>query len=180
VLAAAGAVLRSPHIKDPEVAGSARALLARTIESSSRRNRLHAIAVTPIAKQDITSPLFLAMRKAATDEDMDVRLSALARLVERTDRAEAVKALEAFAGQKDKPLLASRARHALASAGDIHIQAWIEEDLGSDDARVRLSAVDALAALGRAARGAPLLADKDPSVRTRAACALLLSSRAAH
>ena len=73
--------------------------------------------------------------------------------------------------------LASRARQLLASARDVRVQAWIEEDLGSDDGAVRLAAVGALVALGRASRGAPVLADADPGVRTRGACALILAAR---
>jgi hypothetical protein len=57
------------------------------------------------------------------------------------------------------------------------VQAWIEDDLRANDPYTRLSAADALAALGRSARGAPLLADADASVRTRAACTLMVAAR---
>jgi hypothetical protein len=40
-----------------------------------------------------------------------------------------------------------------------------------------MSAGDALVALGRSARAAPLLADDDPGVRTHAACAILVAAR---
>jgi hypothetical protein len=40
-----------------------------------------------------------------------------------------------------------------------------------------MSAASALAALGRSARAALLLADPDVSVRTRAACTMLVASR---
>jgi len=55
------------------------------------------------------------------------------------------------------------------------VQAWIEQDLASEDASTRLLAASALSSLGRAARGAPLLVDKDPRVRARAACTMLLA-----
>jgi hypothetical protein len=185
-LSAAGAVLREPEIHDAEVEAAARAALARAIASGSHRRRLHAIAVTPLAPKphepasDVAN-VIAAIREAAQDEDLDVRISALERLAGEeapsADRGEAVKSLEALAGRTDDEPLASRARLALAHAGDVRVQAWIERDLTSTDARVRLAAVDALIALGRASRGAPVLADPDVSVRTRGACALLLAAR---
>ncbi len=183
VLAAAGAVLRAPRVRDAELLSAARARLARSIENDTLRNRLHAIAVAPLSPKEgepagVAAPILDAMRKASRDDDDGVRLAALSRLTEsKPDRDPAVLALEAMAGRKDKPELGSRARLALARAGDLRVQAWIEEDLGAKDPEVRLSAVDALAALGRSGRGAPVLADADPSVRTRAACALLLAVR---
>ncbi len=185
-LSAAGAVLREPEIRDAAVVAAARAALARAIASGSRRNRLHAIAVTPLAPKphepetDVAKTL-AALREASRDEDLDVRVSALGRLAgddaPRGDRAGAVTRLEALAGNADDESLASRARLALAHAGDVRVQAWIERDLASKDARVRLAAVDGLVALGRASRAAPALADPDASVRTRGACALLLAAR---
>ena len=72
---------------------------------------------------------------------------------------------------------AARARLALAQAGDLRIQAWIEQDLVAADPQRRLGAASALAALGRPARAVMLLADPDVSVRTRAACTMLVASR---
>jgi hypothetical protein len=57
------------------------------------------------------------------------------------------------------------------------VQAWIETDLVAHDVATRLAAATALAALGRAARAASLLADAEPGVRTRAACTVLLGVR---
>jgi len=185
-LSAAGAVLREPEIHDAEIEAGARAALARAIASGSRRNRLHAIAVArlvpkPHAAASDVAALIAAVEKASSDEDLDVRVSALERLAgaetSSADRADAVKRLEDLAGRTDDALLASRARLALAHAGDTRVQAWIEQDLASKEARVRLTAVDSLIALGRASRGAPVLADEDASVRTRGACALLLAAR---
>jgi hypothetical protein len=65
----------------------------------------------------------------------------------------------------------------LAAAGDTRIQAWIEQDLSSQDPHTRLLAANALVSLGRPARSAPLLADKDVSVRMRAACMVLSAVR---
>jgi hypothetical protein len=97
------------------------------------------------------------------------------------DRDAAVKALETVAGDArddgHAQELAARARYALASAGDVRIQAWIERDLAAPGAERRLGAASALAALGRSARAAPLLADGDASVRTRVACTLMVAAR---
>jgi hypothetical protein len=89
-----------------------------------------------------------------------------------------MRALEELAASPADPTgRASLARLLLAQAGDIRVQAWVENDLTSPEADTRVGAARALAMLGRAARAAPLLADADPSVRTRAACAILTASR---
>jgi HEAT repeats len=180
VISAAAAILRasmnrtSPY--DKETRESALALLLRTIDAGSRRDRSFALAVVPV--EDTTA--VLAIKKASTDAgDLDVRISALSRLLEvPTSRADAIKDLEALAQpDEDRPAIGPRARAALARAGDLHIQAWIEKDLANQDASIRLGALSSLAALGRPARGAPLLADADVRVRTRAACAIIVASR---
>ncbi len=181
-IAAAGVVLRTAA-KDAELASSATALITRTIAEGSRRDRLHAIA-----SARTSGPELEALRKAAKEEERDIRVPALARLLEsKPDHAAAVHDLEAIAGQgvkagsasQDGPTLeaASRARLALAYAGDLRIQAWIEQDLAAPDPQRRLGAASALAALGRPARAVMLLADPDASVRTRAACTMLVAAR---
>ncbi len=175
VISGASAVARSAP-KDRELHDSAVGLLVRSIATAPRRDRLHAIAVAPLGDADVLT----AMRKAAHEDDIETKVSAFARLLESpSDRAEAVKELETIAGQ-NYGALSSRARFALAIAGDLRIQAWIEADLLATDAQTRLSAVGSLAALGRSARGAMLLADPDPSVRASAACTLLSAPRTAH
>jgi len=183
-IGAAGVVARSRR-DDPELAGSANALLARTIESGSYRERLQALAMT---RAD--GPQLEAIRKAAKDEDREIRIPALARLLESpSDHDAAMKELEAIAsfGVKGSPTASSddgharevavRARQALASAGDVRIQAWIEEDLAASEPERKTRAASALAAMGRSARAAPLLADGDASVRTRAACTMIVAAR---
>jgi len=184
-IAAAGVVLRTAA-KDAELAASASALVARTITEGSRRDRLHAIAVSQLSPAE-----HKALEAAAKDDDLDIRVPALARLLDsKAHREPAMKELEAVAGQglggeggKSSPQdermreHAARARLALAYAGDLRIQAWIEKDLASKEAHRRLGAASALAALGRAGRAAPLLADPDASVRTRAACTMLVAAR---
>ncbi len=177
-IAGAGAVLRAPHA-DKELAASAAALLARTVESASHRERLHALAIMPLGDPALVA----AVAKAAGEGEVDpvVRVAALSRLTHVKERREAaVRDLEALARKiapGEDSDVARRARMALAHAGDLRVQAWLEEDLGAKDPSARLEAASALAALGRAARGAPLLADADASVRTRAACTLIAAAR---
>jgi hypothetical protein len=173
---AAGAALRRGS-RDPEVDASASALLARTIEKGSHRDQVHAIAAA-----QPTGLMLDALRAArAAPADVTVRVAALGRLLESApDRAASVTALEAIAGDKDRAAVASRARLALAGEGDLRVQAWLEADLVAPEPSTRLAAATALASLGRSGRAAPLLADADPSVRTRAACALILGARGGH
>jgi hypothetical protein len=172
VLSGAGAVLRG-EAKDDEVARAAIAHVVRAMATGTRRDKLHAVAVAQPKNPDLLE----ALRKASKDDDSAVRVPALARLLESpADRADAVRALEQFAGQRDHAW-APQARLVLATAKHARIQAWIEWDLDAADPHRRLVAARALAALGRPARGAPLLADPDPGVRTRAACTLLVAAR---
>ena len=184
-IAAAGVVLRTAS-KDAELAASASALLSRVIAEGSRRDRLHAIVLARTTGSELE-----ALRKAALEEDRDVRVPALARLLaSKPDHDAAVRELVAVAGQGVKGAraadddrtreAAARARFALAAAGDLRIQAWIEEDLVAPEANRRLGAAQALAALGRPARAVMLLADPDVSVRTRAACTMLVAGRRAN
>lgn len=182
-IAAAGVVMRAAA-SDADLSGSASALLARTITDGSRRDRLHALAV---ARPD--GVVLDAIRKAAQDEDRDVKVPALARLLDsKPDRESAKKELfgiagygvKGFSGKADDPRAmehATRARHALAASGDLRVQAWIEQDLASSEPQRKMGAASALAALGRAARAAPLLTDPDPSIRTRAACTIVMAAR---
>ena len=188
VIEAAAAVIREWDHTDRELVASSVAHIVRTIASAPRRGRLHAIAV---ARLDRGNDMLAAVEKASTDDDLHVRVAALARLTASPPhRAKAIEQLESFAGGGRPPapesgahadpgvlVLRSRAKMALASAGDVRIQAWLEEDLKAPDPYERLAAASALVALGRSARAAPLLADDDPSVRTRAACTLMMVAR---
>jgi len=178
VIEGAAAVMRSWDGRDAEVINAAAALVLRAIESGAKHHRMHAIAVARIDKR---KDLFDAVVKASDDDDPEVRVAALARLTElESQRPRAVKLLEAYAALgKDGGggPLAMRAKLALASAGDLSIQKWIEADLTAASAWERLAAAGDLSALGRSARAAPLLADPDASVRTRAACTLMMAAR---
>ncbi|HVJ89176.1 MAG TPA: hypothetical protein VM580_05185, partial [Labilithrix sp.] len=142
-IAAAGVVLRNAS-KDAELVSSAHALLARTILDSSRRDRLHALAVARAQ-----APVLDAVRKAAADDDGEVKVAALARLVdEKPHRDAAIKELFEIAGYgvsgaaDDERAFANaiRARHVLASSGQLRVQAWIEKDLASPESRRKTSA----------------------------------------
>lgn len=179
---AAAVVLRNATM-DAELVSSASALIARTVAEGSRRDRRHAIlAARPVGLE------LEALRKAAKEEDRDVRVQALSRLLDsRPDHDGAMQELESLAGQgvkggpaADDPRLrdaAAQARLALAQAGDLRIQAWIEQDLTAPEAQRKLGAATALAALGRPARAVMLLADPDVTIRTRVACTMLVASR---
>jgi hypothetical protein len=178
---AAAAVVTRNAPSDAELVGSASALLARNITDGPRRERLFALAV---AKPE--GVVLDAIRAAAKDDDLEVKVPALAHLLEvKAEREAATNELIQIAGYglsggaDDARMLvhAARARHALASAGDLRVQAWIERDLTAPEPDRKTSAASALAALGRPARAAPLLADPDPSVRTRAACTIVMASR---
>ncbi len=176
---AAAAVLRHADASIESVQ-AAIGQLARSIETGSRAARLQALAQAPLDRGELLD----AVRKASSDEDLEVRVGALGRLAVREGGAagartaqagDAVIALEALA--QPGGAVAQRARFALASAGDRRVQAWIEGDLAASAPEDRLGAATALATLGVSARAAPLLADADPAVRVRAACTLVMAAR---
>lgn len=174
-LSGAGAILRAPAgTFDPDTKASAVGLVVRTIDTGSRRDAMFAMAIAPVSEKTVIDAL---RRMAEPTHDLDMRFVALARLTDsEPDKNGAIAMLESFGSPKsENTRLASRARAALAAAGDVRIQAWIEEDLKSPDPATRSLAGSALAQLRRPARGAPLLADKEVSVRMRAACTVLAS-----
>jgi hypothetical protein len=168
VVEAAAAVLRL-HADD-DVTQTALGQMVRAIESGARVARLQALAEASLERHD----LLLAVQKAASDEDLEVRVAALGRLAGRRD-SHAVMELEGLAHPGSS--VAAAARLVLAEVGDRRVQAWIEEDLHSEQPEVKLAAATALAELGVAARAAPLLADRDASVRVRSACAIVVAAR---
>lgn len=155
---------------DAEVKAAAVAQLERAMNGGARTTRLQALAQAPLDPPELLE----AVRRASGAEDRVVRVAALARLA-AAGEADAVGALEGLAAVGSP--VASQARFALALAGDRRVQAWIEADLEAPRPDRRLAAATELAALGVAARGAPLLADADTSVRTRAACTLIMAAR---
>lgn len=119
-----------------------------------------------------------ALRGAARDADRDVALSALGKLLRvPSDEAKARVELVRAAGAKDDLVHAPRARGILAGARYMPIQLWLEEQAGRKEIGLKIRAAAGLAALGRVARAAPLLADDDPTVRSRTACLVLAVTR---
>lgn len=169
VVEGAAAVLRTANLGG-DVVIAAIAQLERAIAEGSRPRRLQAIAEAPLGRPELRA----ALASAAEGDDLEVRVAALARLAE-AKQPDAITKLEGLASPGSP--VAVRARFALAELGDRRVQAWIEQDLASPGAEDRLSAVTSLAALGVAARGAPVLADADPHVRVRAACTILMAAR---
>jgi hypothetical protein len=169
---AASAVLRHGDA-GPEPTNEAVARLAEEIAQGAQAERLHALYVTPMDH----SVLLAAVTAAAKDEDPAVRVTALARLSDLAGsaRSRAVTELEELAQPGART--ASKARLALAAAGDRRVQWWLEQSLQATAAEERLEAALALARLGMAARAAPLLADPEPRVRAHAACDIMATRR---
>ena len=169
---AAAAVLRHADA-DGDVALAARAQILRALEQGTRAERLQAIAEAPAERPQLRQ----ALRDAAADDDLQVRVAVLARLAE-VHEPRAVDRLEAIAAAAQPGSTVSvRARLALASAGDRAVQSWLEQDMKSERAADRLAAASGLASLNLAGRAVPLLADVDPGVRLRVACTILVAAR---
>jgi hypothetical protein len=166
---AAAAVLRHRGA-DAEATEAAAGLIAESIRAGTRTTRLQAIAQAPLYRRELVA----ALRAAADDDDLPIRIAALGRLVEGDD-LEARSRLETMAAGRSTAT--KRSRLALAMAGDRRVQGWIEQGLSAREGDDRLDAAIALAALGVPARAAPLLADASARVRVRAACTILVAAR---
>jgi hypothetical protein len=168
-IAAALAILRHRDA-GVDATSIAAAQLARAIDAGSPAARLQAIAQAPLEP----ASLLAALQRAARDDNLPLRVAALARLASSGDGSARV-ALEAL-GQPESSV-AEPARLALAMMHDRRVQAWLEHDLVASAPEERLGAAVALASLGAASRAAPLLADPIPAIRARAACTILVSAR---
>jgi hypothetical protein len=181
----ASAILRHADA-GAELASLAAGRLVQAIQSGARVTRLQAIAQAPLDRLD-RPELLDAVRAAATDDDVEVRIGALTRLLhEGRNLGNQRAAVDAGSGDAAEALemlaqpgsdVGPEARFALAGAHDKRVQAWLEQDLASTSVPDRLGAATALADLGVAARAAPLLDDDDASVRDRAACTLIMADR---
>jgi len=177
-------------VERASLVSAAHALLARTLRTGTTRDRVHAAFVAPFEGEVLQS-----LRYASFSDDESVRVASLARLLgSKPDHDASLAALRQVAGNvfgsetiafeqmgmvhnASKWLRALDALRALARANDLSVQAWVERLLASPRASDRVEAVTLLAALGRPARGVLVLADSDPSVRSRAACLLAGASR---
>lgn len=149
-------------------AGYGAATLARFIDEDTSDNRILAIRLSSPADPDLKQ----ALRHAAESDDRPVRVAALHRLAyDPQERASALAKLGPIAaGSSDE---ASDARSALAELRDRRAVLLLFQDREHKDPDRRARAATELASMGEAPWAAPTLADADPSVRTRAACALL-------
>jgi hypothetical protein len=117
-----------------------------------------------------------AVKKASEGTDLRVKVAALARLAalpeSRTAALEALGPLAAGSGGER-----NAARTALAQAGDRRVVALLQQDVSAAEPGVRAWAASELASMKEWPSAAPALADDDPSVRTRSACAILAVRR---
>jgi hypothetical protein len=119
-----------------------------------------------------------AIRRAAKDADIYVRLMALARMLDdETERAIAQKQLHTIAKGKEPSALQALA--ALAAAGDGSVEGALEKALARKSSQERVLVARSLIRIGIYARVATLLADDDPDVRTRVACNVLIAQERA-
>jgi hypothetical protein len=116
------------------------------------------------------------VEKASEDGEGPVRVAALSRLTEHKDRREqALAALgEIAAGDSNER---NAARSALARARDRRVVQLLAEDTRAQEPGVRAWAAGELASMKEFPHAAQPLADAEPSVRTRVACAILAVPR---
>ena len=112
------------------------ALIAHTIEKDAKRGRSTRSPPLRFRRRRARSVLS-AVRVAAKDDDLEIRVTGLARLLESpSDRADAIRELEPIAG-REQGLQSRRALFALASAGHHRIQAWVERELSAQQPEAR-------------------------------------------
>ncbi|HEU4533147.1 MAG TPA: hypothetical protein VFS00_03480, partial [Polyangiaceae bacterium] len=149
-------------------AGYGAAALARFIDEDTSDNRTLAIRLAATDDPDLKR----ALRRAAESDDRAVRVAALQRLgYDPAERARALAQLGPIAAGSSPE--APDARSALAELRDRRAVMLLFQDETHADPDRRARAAADLAAMGEAPWAARALADVDPSVRTRAACAVL-------
>ena len=153
---------------DAPTAELGRAWLLRGIATGTTVERRLAIHAAPLDPE----PPLDALRAAARDDDRQIQVLALARLLEIDPRASAVRdPLRALASGEDS--VALQARAALAAAGDTTVRTQLHLELDAPRSYRRLAAARGLLALGDYAALATALADDDPRVRAQIACSVL-------
>jgi HEAT repeats len=168
---AAGALVRAAGAGAGEAAGT----LERAVHDGPTADRIRTIELVPFAITTLRD----AVVKAEADPDEAVVAAALARVLEtpseKAARAEIVTRLLPLAAGDG--LGAVTARDALAAAHEPQVLHILELRSTAEDAKTRAEAGSAMAALGDLGRAALVATDREPSVRTVVACAIL---RAAH
>lgn len=152
---------------DDVSAARAKTLLARAIETGPHRERILAIRRAPIGEESILA----ALRAAAADSDVSVRIAALGRLTESPDDREG--ALTTLASLAEGGALS--AALGLARAKDPRAVAHLRQGLAADDPDLRSLVGKSLAEAGEYRRAAELLGDASAKVRAEVGCALLIS-----
>jgi hypothetical protein len=154
--------------KEGAAAQTGVAALLRAVTEGTPAERSVAIRVAPLDDADVVK----ALEKSGKERDLEVKVMALARLVEvDAKHAEALKGLRELAKKDDD--VALQARAALAAAGDRGVIPSLEKQLAARRAFDRKSAAIALMRLGEWPHVATALADDDPMVRTSVACRVL-------
>ena len=163
-VAAADSIVR----KGGSSANLGRALLARAIAEGTEPERRLAIQLAPTSDPDVKK----AIDKASKSDDRQVRVMALARLVDEPKAHDvSIRALRELARGKDQ--VAVQARAALAAAQDASVTSGLTEQLKAPSSEHRRLAAVSLLRLGDYSRAAAGLADDDPEVRTAVACTVL-------
>jgi len=146
------------------------AALVRGITSGAAAERRLAIRLAPVERPEALA----AIEVAADEPEREVRVMALARLVERGQTRDAALATlrELAASDPDGPI-AQQARAALAAAGDGSVRPKLLAELTAPRSYRRRRAALGLLALGDATRAATALGDDDPAVRIAVACSIL-------
>jgi hypothetical protein len=163
-LAASGALVR----RGGADAAIGRAKLVRAIREGTLLERRLAIELAPLPDADVLR----ALDDAKKNDDAEVRVLALARLLDVPERRpQARAALTALAGQKSAA--GQRARSALAGIGDQAVASKLADDLKARQPEERQQGALGLMRLGDWSRAATALADDDPDVRTAVACQML-------
>ena len=169
-------MLRRPTHNDdrPDTLARAEAenVLSKTLEIGSERDKLHALAIAPGGAPGEFGAKLAA--RAEADTNYIVRVAAFSRSMTDGKRTKEVQAALVEMGRDaDRPIVADRAKLALAQAQVLSIQSWLEADLQNPSPERRISAAQSLAVLERAARAAPLFTDPDAHVRHRVACIVI-------
>lgn len=148
--------------------GLAEQVLLTSLQSAPQPVRVLIVRAAPLSSAPLRDAVAaIAKAEGAGSELGQAALESLAHVPGSADGKSVL-----YEAAKVDGVLGSRARQVLARLGDERVQAWLEHDLESADSVRRLGAARGLAALHRAGRAAILLADSDPSVRTRAACVI--------
>ncbi len=146
------------------------AALVRGIASGSATERRQAIRLAPLEHPEALA----AIETAADEPEREVRVMALARLVERARTRDAAQdSLRELAAADPEDPVAQQARAALAATGDESVHPKLLAELTAPRSYRRRRAALGLIALGDPARAATALGDDDPSVRTSVACSIL-------